>query len=134
MSDVSRLWREDPYESCKGSDPYESCKGSEPDITENVYDRTTSTVVIWRITHKEDTRVIRLSHGKVFGGRTIRVDGEVVMKKRKIIDGGSTHPLLVTFGGHMLQIRIEIRTDGLKFTYHIHVDTLHDISSDDMAL
>jgi hypothetical protein len=107
---------------------------SQPIITMQTKERLTSTLVTWTINFKGITRTVRLSHGKVFGGRTIRVDEVVISKKRSIVDAGSTHHLLLTFGDQILQITIEIRVDGLNFSYHLLADTMHNFSSEDICL
>jgi len=75
---------------------------------------------VWRVTLDGAEHEIELEHGTISGSRTIKLDGDVIEKARKIFDTGTTHEFDVA--GHPARVKIGIKYSGLAHQCSLHVD------------
>lgn len=74
----------------------------------------------WRVSLDGREYEVELDHGTLSGSRTIKVDGEVIEKDRKLFDTGSTHDFEIA--GHPARLEIDMKYSGLAHQSSLHVD------------
>lgn len=74
--------------------------------------------VEWELEINGRAHTVRLFHGHIGGKRLIEVDGQCVMRCKKVIDSGSLHD--VNIDGNVCIVQISIDGDG-QFTYDLQV-------------
>jgi hypothetical protein len=73
----------------------------------------------WVFQSVEGVHTVELEHGVFSGRRIIRVDGQIIDQRKKLIDTGSDHPFRIENHSCEIQIRSRFWT---YFRYELLVD------------
>jgi len=74
----------------------------------------------WEINIAGNSHTIRLKHGYFSGKREIWLDGQTIVKDRKLFDSGSIHQFSIDSSS----CELGIYTNGITFGYHLLLDGL----------
>lgn len=73
---------------------------------------------VWTVDLPDGSHTVELEHGYWSGKRVVRVDGNIVLQTRKLLDYGSSYAIPI--GSH--QGVVLISTNGITFDYDLAVD------------
>ena len=91
------------------------------EVLETRYTHHHTAFVSWRFDLSDHRYRVELKHGTVWGKRNIYINGEKVVRERKLIDGGSSHELYLP-GVKKGVVTVKILALDLCFNYELLVD------------